>query len=429
MREGEHTARHGKAHQLQLSIRLRTIGVTLLGECTTLHTSDTTGNVEGSGYGTGRILTVRHIGNEGTGIEVTAQTSGWQHHGNTIVVKFLGKVIDELRSLTEILHVERLIKSLCHCLHRAHIDTAIGEESLVERNELHHLLGVFGILGCDDTTLGEAQFAGREIDDVEVVGEEMIDFLRLHELATSLAGLHEIYVVLQEGCVEHRLHSHLMTNVGHGKHILQRYGLTADEVGSRLHANESHSVGTYLLDALTQVLEVEVTLEGVVALGQESLGIHEFLHRTAQSCDMSLGGGEVEVHQCHHTGLHESLSEDVLAGTSLVGWQHVLCTEHLFHRSLHTIEGLGACIGIVSLHHGTKLQVAHGVDTRVGQHIHIDVLVLEQEGVVACLLNLLESVLHWQKRELLYHSYLVHFEWHLVLTLIEFYSHLNLVFS
>ena len=364
-----------------------------------------------------------HVGHEGSGIEVAAQTARRQHHGHAVVVELPGEIVDELRALAEILHVERLVESLRHRLHRAHVDAAIGEEALVERDVLHHLLCIFGILRRDDAALGETQLAGGEIDDVEMVGKEVVDFPWLHKLAARLTGLHEIYVVLEQGSVEHRLHAHLMADVGDGEHILQRHGLAANEVGARLHTHERHPVGSYLLDALAQVLQVEVALEGVVALGEQALGVDQLLHGAAETGDVCLGRGEVEVHQRHHAGLHERLGEDVLAGSSLVGGQHVLRAEHLLHSRLHAVEGLGAGIGIVGLHHRPELQIGHGVHTRVGEHVHVNILVLQEEGVVACLLYLLQTVLNGQKRELLYHSHLVHFEWHLVLTLIEFYCH------
>ena len=96
-----------------------------------------------------------------------------------------------------------------------------------------------------------------------------------------------------------------MADVGHGEHVLERYGLTTDEVGSCLYAYEGDVLGTLLLDGGAQLLEVEVALEGVVGLGLEALLSHELLYGTAHAGDVGLGGGEVEVHECCLAGLHQ----------------------------------------------------------------------------------------------------------------------------
>ena len=95
-----------------------------------------------------------------------------------------------------------------------------------------------------------------------------------------------------------------MADVGHSKHVFERHGLTTTEVGTRLHTYEGNVLGTLLLDDATQALEVEVALEGVVALGLETLLGHELLYGATHACDVCLSGGEVEVHQCSLSRLH-----------------------------------------------------------------------------------------------------------------------------
>ena len=73
--------------------------------------------------------------------------------------------------------------------------------------------------------------------------------------------------------------------------------------------------------------------------------------------------------------------------------------------------------------HGGSLLVRHGIDTTIGQHIHINIAVLQQEGVIACLLNALQSLLYGQQVQFLYNAHLVHLQGHLILGLIKFYGH------
>ena len=55
----------------------------------------------------------------------------------------------------------------------------------VERDEFHQFLGVFRVLGGDYAVLGKAELACREIDDVEMVGKEMVDVPGVHIDAKS----------------------------------------------------------------------------------------------------------------------------------------------------------------------------------------------------------------------------------------------------
>ena len=103
---------------------------------------------------------MRHVGNEGTGVEVAAQASCREDNGHAIVVELLGEVVDELRTLADVLHVEALIQALCHGLHSAYVHTTVGEEALVEGDVLDHHLGELLILTGDDTALSEAELAG-----------------------------------------------------------------------------------------------------------------------------------------------------------------------------------------------------------------------------------------------------------------------------
>ena len=85
-----------------------------------------------------------------------------------------------------------------HRFDRTYIDTTVCEESFVEGDILHHALDEIGVVADDGTTTCKTEFAGREVDDVHLVGQKVIDFLRCHVLALCLTGLHEVDVVLKE---------------------------------------------------------------------------------------------------------------------------------------------------------------------------------------------------------------------------------------
>ena len=93
-----------------------------------------------------------------------------------------------------------------------------------------------------------------------MVGQEVIDGLEVHVLATCLAGLHEVDVVLEERCVEHADDVVVVADVGHGKHVLERYGLTADEVGTCLNTYKGDVLGTLFLDDVILFLLLQVLL-------------------------------------------------------------------------------------------------------------------------------------------------------------------------
>ena len=135
---------------------------------------------------------------------------------------------------------------------------------------------------------------------------------------------------------------------------------------------------------------------------------------------MCLCGGEVEVHDGHHSGLHKTLGQNVLAGASLVGGQHVVHAEDLLHGSLQTVESLASGIRVVGGVHGSGLAVRHGINARVGEHIQIDVFVLEQEGVVARLLNGTQALFNGQQVQFLDDAHLVHLQRYLVFWFVKF---------
>ncbi len=356
-------------------------------------------------------------------VEVGAEAAGGLDHRHAVVVQFLHQVGDELRTLADVFHIEGLVKADGHGLHRTDLHAAVGEEALVERHELHHLVGELLVVGGDDAAAGEAEFAGGEVDDIETVCQHVVDLLGGHELAARLAGLHEVDVVLQQGSVENALDAEFVADVRDGKHVLQAHRLAADEVGAGLHAHEGDLLRTVVLDGLAEGLEVEVALERVIRLRDETLLVHQLDHFAAQAGDVRFGGGEVEIHQRDHARLHVGLREDVLRGAALVGRQDVLRAEDLLDGGLDAVEGLGSGVGIIGDAHRGDLLVGHTVHARVRDHIEIDVLVLEEEGVVSGFLDGLEALFDREQGEFLDDAHFVHLQGDLILRLIEFDCH------
>ena len=215
-----------------------------------------------------------------------------------------------------------------------------------------------------------------------------------HVLALRFTGLHEINIVLQQRGVEYAQNAVVVTDVGYGQHIFQRNGLTTNQIGTSLYAYKGYLFGSHTLNRLLQLLQVKITLEGVIALRQQPFLLHQFQHLTSAAGNVGLGGGKVEIHDGHHAGLYEGLGQDVLTGTSLVGRKQIIGAKHLFHSSLIAVEGFTAGIRVIGNVHGGGLSIRHSVHTAVGEHIHINVAILQQKGIVASFLNTLQALLY-----------------------------------
>ena len=225
----------------------------------------------------------------------------------------------------------------------------------------------------------------------------MIYLFGCHELATGLAGLHKVYVVLQEGCIQYAFYPEVVADVGNGKHILEGYGLAANQVGTGLNAHEGYLLRAILLDGLAEGVKVEVALEGVVACRDKSFLVNKLDYLAAKTGDVGLGRGEVEVHQGYHAGLYVCLGQNILCGAALVSGKHVVGAEYLFNRSLYAVEGFRSCIRIVRNAHCGYLLVGHSVYAGIREHVHIYIFILKEEGVVTCFLNSFQTLFYWKK--------------------------------
>ena len=83
--------------------------------------------------------------------------------------------------------------------------------------------------------------------------------------------------------------------------------------------------------------------------------------------------------------------------------------EQLLQLIAHTEKGLRAGVGIIGPEHGGLLEIGHGVDPGIREHIQKDIPVMKLEGIEARLLHLLQALGRGQQLQLLDDLYLVHF--------------------
>src|ERR1051326_4946010 len=79
--------------------------------------------------------------------------------------------------------------------------------------------------------------------------------------------------------------------------------------------------------------------------------------------------------------------KDALRGAALVGRNHMLEPGEILHHALEAVETFTAGIGFIAAHHGRPLLGGHGAGAGVGQEIDQDILGVDEEQVVAGLLE------------------------------------------
>ena len=260
----------------------------------------------------------------------------------------------------------------------------------------------------DGAAPGEAELPGGEVDNVEQVGDHPGDLPEGLVLHPRLTGLDEVQVILQKRGVQHRQQAVTMADGGGRLHVGVRDGLTADQVGAGLQTDEGDVLRGLPLDAGRQRVQINVALERQVTAALQALLLHQLLHAAAQTGDVSLGSGEVVVHDDAIAGLDKPGGQNVLAGPALMGGQAVLNAEQLLQFRLHLVKGLRPCVGVVRCQHGGLLPVGHGVHAGVRQHVQKDILIVQLEGVEPGLLHLLQPLLRGQQVQLLDDLHLVH---------------------
>ena len=152
-----------------------------------------------------------------------------------------------------------------------------------------------------------------------------------------------------------------MANICHCQHILQAYRLTTNQVCTCLHTHIRHLLWTIFCDHAAQLLQVHIAFEWVIALWNQSFLMQHFHHFTATTSHVRFGCGKVEVHDCHCAWFHKTLSQDILAGTTLVCRQYIVCSKHLFHGCFQTSKGLATSIRIVCQVHRSSLTIGHRI--------------------------------------------------------------------
>ena len=163
-------------------------------------------------------------------------------------------------------------------------------------------------------------------------------------------------------------------------------------------------------DRRLQLGDVHVALERMLAGDRQSLVDDEFFHRAAVDHDMGLRRGEVVVHRHDGARTDEDARDDVLGGAALMHGQEIFRAEQVADLVFELGEGRRARIAVVGLHHRRQLLVAHGVDAAVGQHVEIDIAVLQQKRVVAGFIQSLKATLDRRQAQLLNNADLVHLQ-------------------
>ncbi len=194
-----------------------------------------------------------------------------------------------------------------------------------------------------------------------------------------------------------------LAEVGH------REGLPSDQVRGGLHADEGNVLAAVLGDDRLKLLQVDIALEGVGALGLQGVVAVELEDLGPAHLEMGLGGREVVVHGHNVARLDEDLREQVFRGPALVRRHAVLESQDLLDRVQELVVALPAGVGVVGNHHRRQLIVAHGVGAAIGEHVDEDVPRAEQKGVEAGLRDRPQALRNGDQKCLLHNLYFVHF--------------------
>ena len=193
-------------------------------------------------------------------------------------------------------------------------------------------------------------------------------------------------------------------------HVLERKWLTADEVRSRFDADKRNACGRYFFNQRFEARNVEIAFERAIVDRLQAFRNDEFFDAPAEARDVRFRRREVEVHRNDVAGLNKCRGENVFRRASLVDGQEVIHAENFGNLRRHAVVGFGAGVGVVGTEHRGLLQVAHGVDAGVGEHVHEDIAILQKEGVVAGFVHACDAFLHGREVQFLNDADFVHFE-------------------
>ena len=362
LRKSKYSSGEGETYHLNCGDAFASVGITLLGKCSTLHATDTACKIESGNERACRILLGRNVAYNLTGIDVRTKTAARSYHRNTQGIKLTNTVVDELRALRNNVKVHGFVKANDERLHFLNRHTAVGKEALEHSDIIFHRVECFLVTYKDSAATTEAELSRGEVDNVIEVTDhsgDLADGFILHGLFSCLD---EIEVVLEERCVKNGCDAVFLRKIGNRLHILIGNRLTADKVCSCFNSYVGDIIRTLALDACTHLIKVNVALEGEIALHNKSLILDKLLNASAETSNVSLGCSEVIVHDDAVTGLNEVLSDNVLCRTSLVSREKVLNTEELGELIVHSVEGFTTCISIVCTEHCRLHIVTHCVN-------------------------------------------------------------------
>ena len=174
-----------------------------------------------------------------------------------------------------------------------------------------------------------------------------------------------------------------VAQLAQGAHVGHRDRLAAGHVDRAGQRDVGDALRADLGDERLQLGQVDVALEGVQRGRVVGLVDDDVVEGGAGQ--LLVEPRRREVHVAGHVvaGLDERLADEVLGAATLVGGHEVPVAVVALDGLLEVVVVAAAGVGLVAQHHAGPLAVAHGRGARVGQQVDVDVVRVEQEGVVA----------------------------------------------
>ena len=342
---------------------------------------------------------------------MAGQSAGRGDHGDPHPVECFDEIFDLFAWSAGDGGIDHFPHADAHGPDLPHRHAAVGEKSLIDRQPGLELSEHLFVVRGDHPASDAGVLPAAHVEDIGL-GRHFLDDLGDGLVRVSLFPLpDEIGVLREQAAVQDQDEAVLIADladlfeVGHGER------LPAEKVGRGLHADEPDLVLAPFLDRILELLDVHVPLERMRALGFQGLVRVELqADGLAGHFDMGLGRGEMVVRDRHPARLAEDLGQKMFRRPSLVDVHHVLIPQDVLDDIGEIVERLAPGIGVVGVHEGRVLVVAHGVDAAVRQHVQVDVPRSEKESVVPGFLDGLEPVLGRNERDLLDHPGLVHLD-------------------
>ena len=330
----------------------------------------------------GRELLFGNLGEHLVGIHEDGMTTGGTLVGDTVLVEFLGEVVDLLDTGLHHVEFDVLFQSDSQCVHVAAVHTTIGEESFEGNAEEFGAFVPLLLVGGDETAhIHETVFLGAHGHRVGIAEHLFADLAKGLVLISFLAGLDEIGVLDKTGTVDVHGYAVFVAELTGLADVLHRHGLSSHGVvGHRQHHKRHFAL--VLVQHLLQLLEAHIAFERYFELGVIGLGDGDIDGKSLAALDVALGGVEVGVAGDNHTRLHQIAEQHILCSTALVGGDYIFKAGEFGDGVLHVVEGAGSAVALVAHHHGAPLAVAHGACATVGEQVDIDIVALQHEDVV-----------------------------------------------